>query len=70
MEPIDREVIALRFSEQLSNLETAAELGLQESAASKRFMRAIEKPEAEDYIELKVRIPSPLGHKLQGENTD
>jgi RNA polymerase sigma-70 factor (ECF subfamily) len=34
MDPIDREVLALRHFEELSNDETAAALGLQKSAAS------------------------------------
>ena len=41
MEPIDREVLALRHYEQLNNQETAQVLGLSEAAASIRFMRAL-----------------------------
>ena len=41
MEPIDREVIALRHFEELSNDEAAAVLGLTKSAASKRYVRAM-----------------------------
>lgn len=41
MEPIDREVIALRHFEELSNEETAAVLGLSKAAASKRYVRAM-----------------------------
>jgi RNA polymerase sigma-70 factor (ECF subfamily) len=43
MDPLDREVLALRHFEQLSNAETAQVLGLQESAASKRYIRALQK---------------------------
>jgi RNA polymerase sigma-70 factor (ECF subfamily) len=43
LDEIDREVLALRHFEQLTNAETAAVLGLQESAASKRYLRAIER---------------------------
>jgi RNA polymerase sigma-70 factor (ECF subfamily) len=43
MEPLDREVLALRHYEQLSNRETAEVLGLSEAAASIRFMRALRK---------------------------
>ena len=43
MEPLDREVLALRHFEQLNNAETAQALGLQESAASKRYVRALKK---------------------------
>jgi RNA polymerase sigma-70 factor (ECF subfamily) len=41
MEPIDREVIALRHFEELSNDEVAASLGLSKAAASKRYVRAM-----------------------------
>jgi RNA polymerase sigma-70 factor (ECF subfamily) len=43
MDPVDREVLALRHFEQLNNAETAEVLGLQESAASKRYVRALKK---------------------------
>lgn len=41
MSAMDREVLALRHFEQLSNLETAEILGIKESAASKRHLRAL-----------------------------
>ena len=41
LDPIDREVLALRHYEQLSNGETATVLGLDKSAASKRYARAL-----------------------------
>jgi RNA polymerase sigma-70 factor, ECF subfamily len=41
MDPTDREVVVLRHFEELSNAETAEVLGLQPSAASKRYIRAI-----------------------------
>ena len=41
LDPIDREVLALRHFEELSNGETAAVLGLDKSAASKRYARAL-----------------------------
>jgi RNA polymerase sigma-70 factor, ECF subfamily len=41
MEPIDCEVLALRHFEQLDNRETARVLGISESAASNRYVRAI-----------------------------
>jgi RNA polymerase sigma-70 factor (ECF subfamily) len=41
MDPIDREVLALRHFEELNNAETAAVLGLEKSAASKRYGRAL-----------------------------
>ena len=43
LEPLDREVIALRHYEQLTNAETAKVLEMQESATSKRYIRALEK---------------------------
>jgi RNA polymerase sigma-70 factor (ECF subfamily) len=41
MDPIDREILALRHFEQLSNAEAAHVLEIDESAASKRFVRAL-----------------------------
>jgi RNA polymerase sigma-70 factor (ECF subfamily) len=41
LEPIDREVLVLRHFEELSNGEAAAVLGLDKSAASKRYARAL-----------------------------
>ena len=43
MEPIDREILALRHFEELSNVETAQVLGIQPSAASSRHVRALKK---------------------------
>ena len=39
MDPLDREVLALRHFEELSNAETAELLGIQPPAASKRYVR-------------------------------
>jgi RNA polymerase sigma-70 factor (ECF subfamily) len=41
LDPIDREVLILRHYEQLSNGEAALVLGLDKSAASKRYARAL-----------------------------
>lgn len=41
MEEIDREVLLLRHFEELSNKEAAAVLGIQENAASNRYVRAL-----------------------------
>ena len=41
LDPIDREILALRHFEQLTNGEAAEVLGLDKSAASKRYMRAL-----------------------------
>lgn len=43
LEPLDREVLVLRYCEDLSNLETAQVLGITEAAASQRHVRAIRK---------------------------
>jgi len=43
LNPVDREVLALRHFEQLSNAEVACALELSESAASKRYVRALER---------------------------
>ena len=41
MDPLDREVLALRHFEELSNTDTAEILGIQPAAASKRYVRAL-----------------------------
>jgi len=41
LDPIDREILSLRHFEELSNGEAAAVLGLDKSAASKRYARAL-----------------------------
>jgi len=41
MDEIDREVLALRHFEQLTNNEVAEVLGLQKAAASNRYVRAL-----------------------------
>ena len=41
MDAVDQEVLALRHFEELSNAEVAAVLGLQQKAASIRYIRAI-----------------------------
>ncbi|VTR94481.1 sigma-70 family rna polymerase sigma factor : RNA polymerase sigma factor, sigma-70 family OS=Singulisphaera acidiphila (strain ATCC BAA-1392 / DSM 18658 / VKM B-2454 / MOB10) GN=Sinac_6693 PE=4 SV=1: Sigma70_r4_2 [Gemmata massiliana] len=43
MDPIDREVLALRHFEQLTNAEIARTLGLADGTASKRYVRALER---------------------------
>ncbi len=43
MDPMDREVLALRHFEQLTNAETAEVLGIGEFAASKRHLRALKR---------------------------
>ncbi len=41
LDPIDREILALRHFEELSNTDTAEVLGIQPAAASKRYVRAL-----------------------------
>jgi RNA polymerase sigma-70 factor, ECF subfamily len=43
MDPIDREVLVLRHFEELSNADTAQVLGLEKTAASNRYIRALER---------------------------
>jgi RNA polymerase sigma-70 factor (ECF subfamily) len=43
MNPIDREILALRHFEELSNQETAEALGIEEKTASIRYVRAIKR---------------------------
>jgi RNA polymerase sigma-70 factor (ECF subfamily) len=46
LDPLDREIIALRHFEDLSNGEAAEVLGLEPSAASKRYIRALKRLQA------------------------
>jgi RNA polymerase sigma-70 factor, ECF subfamily len=41
LEPLDREVVALRHFEQFSRAETAAVLGITEEAGAKRYICAL-----------------------------
>jgi RNA polymerase sigma-70 factor (ECF subfamily) len=43
MNPVDREILALRHFEQLKNVEVAAALGMNESSASCRYLRALKR---------------------------
>ncbi len=43
MDPLDREVLALRHFEQLTPAETARVLGLKEKAAGMRYLRALKR---------------------------
>lgn len=43
LEPLDREILALRHFEELSNEDAAAELGVEPAAASKRYVRALQR---------------------------
>jgi RNA polymerase sigma-70 factor (ECF subfamily) len=46
MDPLDREVLALRHFEQLSPAETARVLGIKEKAAGMRYVRALRRLKA------------------------
>jgi RNA polymerase sigma-70 factor, ECF subfamily len=46
LEPLDREVVALRHFVQLSRAETAVVLGITEEAGAKRYIRALKKLKA------------------------
>jgi RNA polymerase sigma-70 factor (ECF subfamily) len=43
LEPLDREVLALRHFEELTNNETAEVLGIAKAAASNRYVRALQR---------------------------
>ena len=43
MDPIDREVLALKHFEQLSTVEIAEVLGLSKAGAGSRYLRAIKR---------------------------
>jgi RNA polymerase sigma-70 factor (ECF subfamily) len=46
MDPMDREVLVLRHFEELSNAEVAEVLGLEKTAASNRYIRALKRLKA------------------------
>jgi RNA polymerase sigma-70 factor (ECF subfamily) len=46
MDPLDREVLALRHFEELTNSEVAEVLGIQQKAASIRYIRALKRLKA------------------------
>jgi len=43
LDPLDREILALRHYEELTNQEAAEELDITPAAASKRYIRALER---------------------------
>ena len=43
MDPLDREILALRHFEELSNVEAAEVLDISAAAASKRYLRALKR---------------------------
>jgi RNA polymerase sigma-70 factor (ECF subfamily) len=46
LDPLDREIVALRNFEQLTRVETAQVLGITEEAGAKRYMRALRRLKA------------------------
>jgi RNA polymerase sigma-70 factor (ECF subfamily) len=60
MEPIDREIIALRHFEDLSNTEAAQVLGISPQAASNRHLRALARLQS-----ILKNVPGLLGREGQ-----
>ena len=56
MDPVDREILALRHDEQLSNSEVAEVLDMDKSATSKRYARALVRLK-----EILASLPGGLG---------
>jgi RNA polymerase sigma-70 factor, ECF subfamily len=46
LDPMDREVLSLRHFEAMSLAETALSLGIEQSAAAKRYVRALKRLKA------------------------
>jgi RNA polymerase sigma-70 factor (ECF subfamily) len=61
MEPIDREVLALRHFEDLTNKEVAQMLGISKAAASKRYVTALRR-----LREVLSSIPGFMSQNLPG----
>ena len=59
MDPIDREVLALRHFEELTNSEVAETLGIQQKAASIRYIRAVRRLK-----EILSKAPGSFGDEL------
>jgi RNA polymerase sigma-70 factor, ECF subfamily len=59
LDPLDREVLALRHFEQLTSAETAQVLGIKPAAAGKRYLRALER-----LREMLAQVPGSLGELL------
>jgi len=59
MDPVDREVLALRHFEQLTLAETAAVLGITESGACRRYLRALKRLK-----EILNNLPGGMGELL------
>ena len=59
MDPLDREVLALRHFEQLTSAETAQVLEIKPATAGKRYLRALER-----LREILAGYPGGLGELL------
>jgi RNA polymerase sigma-70 factor (ECF subfamily) len=60
LEPLDREILALRHYEELTNQEAADELAITAAAASKRYIRALER--------LRSALMTAPGFSLAGDH--
>jgi len=61
MDPIDREVLALRHFEELTNSEVAEALGIEQKAASIRYVRALRRLK-----EILARVPDLANSGIAG----
>jgi RNA polymerase sigma-70 factor (ECF subfamily) len=61
MDPTDREVLALRHFEELTNAEVAEALGIQQKAASMRYVRALRRLK-----EILAQLPGLAGEATHG----
>jgi RNA polymerase sigma-70 factor (ECF subfamily) len=57
MDRLDREILALRHFEQLSNIEVAQILGIKKTAASNRYVRALKR--LRQYLDLSSTLGDP-----------
>jgi RNA polymerase sigma-70 factor (ECF subfamily) len=55
IDPLDREILVLRHYEQMTNGVAAAALGLEKSATSKRYTRALQRLK-----EILARLPGEI----------
>jgi RNA polymerase sigma-70 factor (ECF subfamily) len=60
MDPVDREVLALRHFEELSNSEVAEALGIEQKAASIRYIRALRR--LKEILAQVPDLPAELPH--------
>ncbi len=63
MSEIDREILVLRHFEELTNKEVAEDLGIEQKAASIRYIRAIAR--LKNIVTEVPGISDALGHKIK-----